>query len=348
MIVVNARFLTQKTTGVQRFAIEISKHLKRILPQVIFVTPYDIIDTALANELNVTITGTNKGVVWEQIDLPRYLAKNGSPLLINLANVAPLFYSNQIVTIHDLAFKVNPAWFNKKFVWFYNFLIPRIAKKARKVFTVSNFSKQEIISHLQIEAQKIAVIYNSITDFPAEENKGNKYGNYLLTVGSIDKRKNISSIFTAIDHLKDKSIKLLVAGDYNPIFNNKNNDSLKNSSQITFLGRVNDAELRNLYQNAMLFIYPSLYEGFGIPPLEAMFYNCPTIVSDIGSLREVCADASLYIDPNSAEDIAKKIENLLNDFALRNALIEKGKLNIKKYSWEKSATLIAETIEQLK
>ena len=98
----------------------------------------------------------------------------------------------------------------------------------------------------------------------------------------------------------------------------------------------------------MLFIYPSLYEGFGIPPLEAMSYNCPTIVSDIGSLKEVCGDASLYIDPNSAEDIAEKIEVLVNDAALRNTLIEKGKLNIKKYSWEKSATLIADTIKHLK
>ena len=315
---------------------------------MIFVAPYDIIDTVLANELNVTIVGTNKGVVWEQIDLPRYLAKNDSPLLINLANVAPLFYSNQIVTIHDLAFKVNPFWFSKKFVWFYNFLIPRIAKKARGVFTVSNFSKQEIIKYLHINEEKISVIYNSITDFPAEENKGNKYGNYLLAVGSIDKRKNISGIIAAFDHLKNKKIKLLVAGDYNPIFKNKDNDGLKNHSQIKFLGRVDDVELRNLYQNAMLFIYPSLYEGFGIPPLEAMSYNCPTIVSDIGSLKEVCGDASLYIDPNSAEDIAEKIEVLVNDAALRNTLIEKGKLNIKKYSWEKSATLIADTIKHLK
>lgn len=347
-IIINARFLTQQITGVQRFAIEISKALKKIRPSIQFVSPPDIIDQALAAELNVKIIGRNKGVLWEQIDLPVFLNKSKNPLLINLCNAAPLFYNNQVITIHDVAFIVNPAWFNKKFVLFYKFLIPRIAKKSKAIFTVSNFSKQEIIKYIKIEAEKIKVVYNSVSCFPGQGQAENKYGRYILSVGSIDKRKNISTLIEGFNIVKDVDLKLLIAGDVNSVFNNKKNINLKKKNErVSFLGRVSDAELSNLYLNALIFIYPSLYEGFGLPPLEAMYYNCPAIVSDIESLIEICNDASLYIDPNNPEDIARKIELLANDEFLRNELIKKGKQNIEKYSWEKSATIIANTIEHL-
>jgi len=346
-IIINARFLTQQITGVQRFAIEISKALKKIWPSIQFVSPPDIIDHVLAAELNVKIIGRNKGILWEQVDLPVFLKKNNHPLLINLCNVAPLFYSNQVITIHDVAFIVNPGWFNKKFVLFYKFLIPRIAKKSKAIFTVSNFSKQEIIKYIKIEAEKIKVVYNSVSCFPIERQVENKYGRYILFVGSIDKRKNISALIEAFNNVKDIDLKLLIAGDVSSVFNNKENINLKNNERVSFLGRVNDAELSSLYANALMFIYPSLYEGFGLPPLEAMYYNCPAIVSDIGSLIEICNDATLYVDPYNPEDIARKIELLANDEFLRNELIKKGKQNIEKYSWEKSATIIANTIEHL-
>jgi glycosyltransferase involved in cell wall biosynthesis len=346
-IIINARFLTQQITGVQRFAIEISKALKKIKPSIEFVSPIDIVHPALAAELNVKVIGHNKGVVWEQIDLPIFLRKNKYPLLINLCNAAPLFYNNKVVTIHDVAFMVNPAWFNKKFILLYKFLIPRIAKKSKAIFTVSNFSKKEIIKYIKVDEDKIKIVYNGISCFSGEEQTDNKYGRYILSVGSIDKRKNISALIEAFKNVKDKSLKLLIVGDVNIVFNNRKSEILKSDERINFIGRVNDADLKNLYLNALIFIYPSLYEGFGIPPLEAMYCNCPTIVSDIGSLNEICGNASIYIDPYNPEDITQKVEILLNDEVLRHKLIEKGKQNIKKYSWEKSASLIANTIEHL-
>ena len=145
MLTVNSRFLTQNITGVQRFAIEISKQLKKLLNSKIqFVAPKNIIHKDLAEELDVKVIGYNTGHLWEQIDLPLYLSSIGKPLLLNLSNTAPLFYKNKIVTIHDVAFKRFPQTYSFKFRMFYNLLIPIILKNSKHILTVSEFSKNEI------------------------------------------------------------------------------------------------------------------------------------------------------------------------------------------------------------
>ncbi|QEC74794.1 glycosyltransferase family 4 protein [Mucilaginibacter ginsenosidivorax] len=346
-IIINARFLTQKLTGVQRFAIEIAKQLKVLIPMVRFVAPSNIIHHHLAEEFDVLIIGKRRGVVWEQIDLPIFLKKNGNPFLVNLCNAAPIFYGNQAITLHDVAFLVNPDWFNKNFVRFYKFLIPRIAKKARIVFTVSDFSKSEIVKYIGINPLKIKVIYNGISDLSTPIYTAEAYGNYILTVGSIEKRKNILTLIEAFNEMPNEGIKLVIVGDVSPIFNNQGNEMMKTNGNVVFAGRVDDAHLAGLYTNAQMFIYPSLYEGFGIPPLEAMAYGCPTIVSDIDSLKEVCAEASLYINPQSSKSISEGIMLLKNDEVLRNNFIVKGKRNIARFSWQLSARLIVDSITSL-
>lgn len=343
-VIINARFLTQKLTGVQRFAVEIAKQIKRIKPSVVFVAPADIIHKELFTELGAKIIGSNKGVLWEQVDLPLFLIKSNKPLLINLCNAAPLFYNNQVITLHDVAFFVNPDWFSKKFVCYYKFLIPRISKKAKLIFTVSHFSKKEIIKYIDTEPQKIKVIYNSVSDLPGAVEHSVDYGRYILVVGSIDKRKNIANLIAAFNLIRHKDFKLIIVGDVNAIFNNKDNESLKSHDDVVFLGRVNDNELAGLYSNALMFVYPSLYEGFGIPPLEAMAYGSPTIVANIDSLQEVCGDASLYVNPLDVEDISKKISILANNNELRNELIQKGEKNITRFSWELSARQMIDSV----
>ncbi|SEM71416.1 Glycosyltransferase involved in cell wall bisynthesis [Mucilaginibacter gossypiicola] len=343
-IIINARFLTQKLTGVQRFAIEIARQLNEMMPDLVFVAPSDIIHHEVAAELNVIIIGKCKGVMWEQLDLPLYLKRNNKPLLINLCNVAPLFYTNQVITIHDVASFVNPQWFSKNFVRFYKFLMPRISKKAKLIFTVSDFSKAEIIKYLHVDAVKIKVVYNGVSELPAPSFIETNYGKYILAVGSIDKRKNIQNLVEAFGLIKHKNFKLIIVGDSNAIFNNEGNENLKTRNDIIFTGRVNDHELANLYTGAQLFAYPSLYEGFGIPPLEAMAYGCPTLVSDIGSLREVCGNASMYINPLDTKEISKGIDLLIDDSTLRNTLVKNGNQNLKRFSWENSAMQIFNSI----
>src|SRR5687768_11068529 len=135
--IVNARFLTQPITGVQRFAIEISKELKKANPQIKFIAPKEIIHHNLANELNAQLYGKMSGHFWEQLELPAYLKKQHSPLLINLANLAPVTYNNYIATIHDLSFLQFPKSYSRKFYYYYKFLIPKIAGRAKKIITVS-------------------------------------------------------------------------------------------------------------------------------------------------------------------------------------------------------------------
>ncbi|QTE39019.1 glycosyltransferase family 1 protein [Mucilaginibacter gossypii] len=347
MIIVNARFLTQKLTGVQRFAIEIAKQLKLMMPGIIFVAPSNIIHLDLAQQLGVIVIGKNKGVIWEQFDLPLYLKKNGSPLLINMCNVAPLFYNNQVITVHDVAFLVNPQWFSKNFVRFYKFLIPKISRKAKLIFTVSNFSKTEIVKYLHVETAKIKVIYNGISELPSPTPVNSDYGEYILAVGSIDKRKNIRNLVQAFGSIKHRGIRLIIVGDNNSIFNNEDNAHLDKHPDIIFTGRVNDQELAGLYNKASLFVYPSLYEGFGIPPLEAMAQGCPTLVSDIDSLREACGDASVYVNPLNVAEISKSIDLLIEDVALCGRLVENGKQNTKRFSWETSARQIVNSITDL-
>ena len=163
MLVVNSRFLTQDITGVQRFAIEISLRLKDLLKDnVLFVAPSNIIQFDVAEQLNVQTIGKHTGHLWEQWDLPKWLKQNGSPLLLNLCNLAPLRYNNKISTIHDVSFVRYPQTFSKKFLIFYRLMIPRIISSSKKVFTVSEFSKQEIIDVYGTDENRIEVIYNAV------------------------------------------------------------------------------------------------------------------------------------------------------------------------------------------
>lgn len=332
LIYINARFLTQKTTGVQRFAIEISKHLKNIYSEVVFLAPPNIISKELAKELNVISFGIFKGHLWEQIELPLYLKSKGNPILINLCNTAPLYYNNQIVTIHDLAFMVNPKWFSKKFAFAYKFLIPKVAKKAKHIITVSNSSKSEISELLSLPFNKISVVYNGITFINEDIQHAAPLLNdkYFLTVSSIDPRKNLQNLIDAFQKWNTSNTKLLVIGGKNASFAYKDVYGVNNN--VKYLGYVSDKELINYYKNALCFVYPSLYEGFGLPPLEALALGTNVIVSDIPSVREVCKDFALkYFDPTSTDSIVNALE-----YAFKN---EKSvaHIDLEEFSWSKSA-----------
>jgi len=343
MIIVNARFLTQKVTGVQRFAIEISKILRKLNEQIVFVTPPDILDKDLANYLGAIIIGKNKGAIWEQVDLRRYLISNRKPLLVNFCNSGVLFYDRQIVTIHDMSYKVNPKWFSKKFYLWYNFLIPHLAKRSLKILTVSNSSKKDIVKYLNIKPEKISVIYNSsnlITNNNFEKITGDKY---LLTVSSFDPRKNLNNLVKAFKKI-DEEIKLIIVGSNSANF--ASHDELLDKD-IIIKRQVSDDELGSLINNAEIFIYLSFYEGFGLPPLEAMCMGCPVIVSDIPAHREICEDAALYTDPYDIEDIKNKITFMLNNDQVKKELIAAGKNNVKRFDWFNSAQKVLDNINEM-
>lgn len=350
MIAINARFLTQNLTGVQRFAIEISLHLKKTLGnEIIFLSPHNIIQEEYAKQLGVQIVGKHIGHLWEQIDLPLYLRKIGKPILVNLANMAPIFYRNKISTIHDVAFITFPETFSKNFLYTYKLLIPKILKTSRHIITVSNFSKSEIIKTYHIKNNQISIIYNAVSkDFKYKKNELLKQEKYFLAVSSLNYRKNFIAVLQAFLRYTElnNDEKLYIIGDIkNSNFKDLNIDTYRRHPQIKFLGRVSDKELIEYYSNAIGFIYPSLYEGFGIPPLEAQTCDCPVLLSDIPPLKEVFNDSGIYCNPYDINDIAYKMTEMkANSIELKL----KGRNNAQNYSWEKSSEKLLNIIKDLK
>ena len=342
-IFINCRFLTQPVTGVQRYGIELTKHLIKNNDGIKFIciSPRGVLNDKLKKKLKVQLIGRFSGHLWEQIDLPIYLSKFNNPLLLNLANTAPLNYSNNIITIHDLAFTKNKKWFSKKFRIVYNFLIPRILKKAKHVITVSEFSKSEILNYVKIPYISISVVYNGIDHLPHQNHKIKKKDYYLM-VGSLDPRKNLSTVIDAFIQLK---LPLKIVGD-------KANSFLKlktnSSDMIQLLGRVSDEELSKLYKEARGFIYLSFYEGFGIPPLEAFTFKTRSIVSNIEVFKEILGNTAIYTNPLVIEDIINTIREYDNNISQKK-ISSKEILEIRnKYSWAKSSEKLKKIIKKYK
>ena len=353
MIYINARFLTQKLTGVQRYAIELSRRLKSIYQdEVVLVSPHNIINTDVAEELGAKAIGTHTGHLWEQWDLPNFLRKQGTPLLINLSNTAPLLYRNKVTTIHDITFVRYPSTFSKSFVLFYRALIPWVIRTSKHIFTVSEFSKKEISSFYHVNANRFSVVYNAASNEfkPVQDNALNSK-RYFMAVSSIKENKNFIYILEAFSHfsVKHTDVYLYVMGDLqSKSFQKIDISKYTNNKQIKILGRVSDEDLVKYYSNAIAFIFPSLYEGFGIPPLEAQACGCPAICSDASCLPEVFRDSVLYCNPYRVETLVDAMDTILEDNSLRENLVEKGRVNVSRYSWEQSAEQMTKVLKGLK
>ncbi|WP_318841716.1 glycosyltransferase family 4 protein [Brenneria izbisi] len=332
--------MTQHVTGVQRFAEEISSQLVELRDDLIFLVPEnDFLNKRKYNKgFNIEVVPGLKGHLWEQISLPLYLKRKGKPLLINLCNTAPAFYKNQIATHHDITYVRYPESFSFSFRLFYRILSPIMIKNSRDLITVSEFSKKEISSYYKCDPNKIHVINNAVSNLFNQEKSVQSNlltEEYALTVSSPNYHKNfhglIESFLSANLNLKLKIIgsnsgnfaKILTGGD--------------GDERIEFLGRVDDTTLVNLYKNAKFFVFPSFYEGFGIPPLEAQACGCPVISSNRASLPEVLGDSVLYFEPDSKEDIISALNMANNDDDLRNTLKILGCNNILRFSWMSSA-----------
>lgn len=351
MLFVNARFLTQNLTGVQRYAIEISRQLKKLYGEgVIFVGPSNIIHTDIASELEVKIIGTHLGHIWEQWDLPHYMKSQGNPMLLCLCNTAPICYNNKVTVLHDITFIRYPHTFSKAFVILYRLMIPFVVRSSKHLFTVSEFSKKEISEFYHVNEDKITVIYNAVSEtFNKIFDDELASKQYFLAVSSVKENKNFLYILDGFMKLseKDKDVNLLVVGDlHSKSFQTLDVSKYEINSQIKFLGRVSDEELVRYYSNAIAFIFPSFYEGFGIPPLEAQACGCPAICAKASCLPEIFGESVLYCDPQNVSSLVLAMKNLIIDHGLRNHLVELGQNNVQRYSWEESAKLMYDSIEK--
>lgn len=348
LVVVNSRFLTQNVTGVQRFAMELCFCLKKIIDDIEFVTPDNVIQKDAFKKLDAKIIGKRHGHLWEQIDLPKYLKSKGSPLLLNLANTAPLLYKNKIVTLHDVAFKVFPQTYPKMFLIYYNCMIPCLLNSSKHIITVSEFSKSEICKFYKIKRSNISVVYNAVSE-SFKVIKQPVVEKYFLAVSSMNFRKNFIYILKAFCKYQELggSESLYIIGDLkNNSFRDIDLSSYKNNPKINFIGRVSDEELITYYSNSEAFIYPSYYEGFGIPPLEAQTCDCPAICANTSCLPEIFGDSVLYCDPYDSNSLVEKLKMIANN-KMRKFLIEKGRINTARYSWNDSAEKLKNIIENI-
>ena len=304
-IYINGRFLTQKITGVQRYAIEVVKQLdKEQNINFVMLCPDEKIENKLElKNIKIEKIGKLKGQAWEQISLPLYIIKNGRKKLLSLCNLAPILYPGYI-TIHDIGFKTHGEHLNWKFKNWYKIVTKLNIKRYKHIFTVSNFSKNEIIENYNIKPEKITVTYNSAEHLKNVKPNGdilkklNLEGKeFYFSLGSKSPHKNHKYIEKLAKNNQDKIF--LVTGDNNKIFKEDSKDNIEN---IIYTGYLTDEEIVMLYKTCKAFIFPSLYEGFGIPPLEAMTVGSKNIiVSDIPVLREIYGNSVNYINTNSNE-----------------------------------------------
>jgi len=263
--------------------------------------------------------------------------------------------------IHDLNFEQYPEHFPWLIKKYYRYYFPRFAKRADRIATVSEFSKQDIISRYKVDPDKIDVIYNGVnTSFKPQSPKAieetrAKYSNsdpYFIFVGSIQPRKNIKNLLLAFDLFKNNythPFKLLIVGAnkwWTPELQ-KTIEEMKFKNDVVFTGRVSEDELVKITGAAFAITYVPFYEGFGIPILEAFNCGIPVITSDVTSMPEVAAGSALLVNPHSSQSIADGMLSIVKDEKLKQELIAKGNIRKNDFNWDKSAELLWESIERL-
>ena len=346
-ITINGRFLSQVMVGVQRVAIEVTRAMDRWLDhpdyaalrgRIDMLAPRNARDYPLAN-IPVRKVGVMTGYAWEQIELPFYA---GRSLLVNLCLLGPIVKRHQLILAHDATVRAMPSNFSPQFRAAYDFLVPLLLRNSDRVVTISEFSRKEIQKYYGIDTGNVPVCYEGadhITAIAADNTILDRLGlrgrPFLLGVGINSRNKNIENAVAAFlkSGLTDTLFVLtghkeLRVFDYAPDTTHAN---------VRMAGYVSDAELRALYENALALVFPSRYEGFGLPPIEAMQCGCPVIVSDQGALVEIGGDAVRVCGMDDIDDLAAAIRSIHDDPALRARMKAASLARAKTFTWEKMA-----------
>lgn len=330
-LAINARFRRGPQTGVQRVAAEILPRLG--LPH---------------REIAPANWGTGlKGHAWEQFALPRLA---GASPLWSPCNTGPIRVRSQVVTIHDAAVFDHPEWFSRQFVAIYRLLLPRLARSARRVVTVSEFSRARLAIAFGLTEDRIEVVHNGVSERFAPQGTetvsttaaryGVEPGHYFVTLSTLEPRKNLALTLRAWDAARtrlpgDMRLLLLGGSGGSQIFAAAGlPDTMPG---VIRAGFVPDADLPALLGGATALLYPSRYEGFGLPLLEAMACGTPAVTANTSSLPEVGGAAALYVDPDDAAGLADTICRLATEEALRSDLAAAGLAQARLFSWDKAA-----------
>ncbi len=369
-IAVNTRLLLKnKLEGIGWFTFEALKRIVQSHPEHSFYFLFDrAFDESFIFGKNVTpiVIGPQARhpflhYIWFEFSVPKALKKIQPDIFVSPDAYLSLKTNfKTLLVIHDLNFEHYPENMPALVRKYYKYFTPRFAKKATRIATVSDFSKQDIVKQYGIKPNKIDVVYNganekfkpiSESEKTATKNRFTKGEDYFVFIGALNPRKNLVNLFRAFDIYRNASstkAKLVVigekmwwTGEIKTTFEN-----MQFKEDVVFTGRLEMEDLYRVIGSALAMTYVSYFEGFGIPIVEAFFAEIPVITSNVTSMPEIAGDAALLVDPFDPEDIAKAMKKLTFDEELRNSLIEKGGKQRQLFSWENTAKNLWKSIEK--
>ncbi|WP_172332212.1 glycosyltransferase family 1 protein [Mangrovicoccus sp. HB161399] len=352
-ISVNGKFIGAPLNGVHRtaalYAGALLAHHEREA-DVEVVSPRRLAEDPVFAELTPRVLNSpvGSGQGWEMLALPYDTRRR---MLVNFCNLAPLAHPDFVVMIHDAQTFLYPQDYTGRQAKAYRFLLPLIARRARRILTVSEFARQSLAEHDVAPLEKISVVHNggdhllrTSADDTVVERHGLVPGGFALALGSTKSYKNIACLFKAFDHPDLADLPLVIAGG--PPAEDYLAADARPPASVRFIGRVSDAELRALYSHAAMFLFPSKTEGFGLPPLEAMTCDCAVIAAAAGAMPEVCGDGALLVDPEDADAWREAVVRFRAPEA-RQAYAPSAAERTRMFTWEKAGARLWDIVGDL-
>ncbi len=357
-IQLNGKFLSASPTGVHRVAAELGDALAGLIAeghpavaglQLEIVAPRNGMARAAQMLAPTRCVTPLTGIPWEQIALP---LRRGEGLLLSLCNIAPVLSRNAVTMIHDVQVLLSPQSYEPAFRLWYRLVQPLIARRQRHILTVSEFSRGEIVRAGLCSADKVTVIHNGVdhilqiaSDDAAITRLDLASESYVVALANTQLHKNIAVLMQAFADPALSQLKLVLFGGANAADFAATGVAIPDNA--IFAGRISDAELRGLLENALCLAFPSTTEGFGLPPLEAMLLGCPVVAAPCGALPEVCGEAALYAPPADVGAWAGVIAQLASDDGLRSRMVEAGREWARRFTWRASAIRLAQFLSRI-
>lgn len=360
-LAINGKFLSQTSprSGVYRVAYEIMLALDRLLsndPELAervsccVIVPgskaYGLSLKTLSIEYSDRVVAKIDSRLWEQFVLP-WMAKGRT--LLNLCNLGPVAYGNAFTMMHDAQVRASPDSYSLAFRLWYGLIQPRLARRNRAILTVSAFSRDQLDHYGIVGAGRVRVVHNGcdhVLRLKAEHSAIQRFGlerkKYVIALANTQKHKNIGVLFEAFQAKNLDGITLALFGSASRDDFEKLGHVVPQS--VKFLGRIQDDELSGLLRGAIALAFPSLTEGFGLPPLEAMVLGCPVVAAPCGALVEVCGDAVLWADPYAPNEWAAHISFLHSNPDQAASIVDAGYIHAANFTWENAARRLIEVV----